>query len=348
MIDMEPVNTPPAAPKLRKWPYVLVAGALFVAGLGGGLWAGGNRSPEETSAATTTTTTTTVEEITPGLESDEPVAEVAEALLPSMVQIEREFGLGSGVIYDPNGLILTAAHVVEGFDEVTVRLADGDRVTGQVLGADVERDIAVVRVDRTDLPAAPLALDDEPRVGQLAIALGSPFGLENTVTAGVVSAVNRGADGLIQTDAPINQGNSGGALADRLGRVIGINVSIFSETGANEGVGFAVPITTAFDIAGRLVAGETIQTAFLGIEGTDVFLGDAGAIITEVLPDSAAAAAGLQVDDRVVAVDGDPVRSMEEFARLIRSHQPGDQITLEVVRGEETLQLSATLGTRQS
>ena len=157
---------------------------------------------------------------TPIVAGEEPVADAAAIILPSVVQIQSGGGVGSGVIYDSNGLILTAAHVVEGSDTVTVRFEDGEEVSGTVLGGTSGADVAVVQVERTGLPAAELALDDATQVGQLAIAVGSPWGLQGTVTSGVISAVDQPVDGnaLLQTDAAINPGNSGGALVDREGR----------------------------------------------------------------------------------------------------------------------------------
>ena len=231
--------------------------------------------------------------------SEEPVAAVAEALLPSMVQIETQSGLGSGFIYE-DGHILTAAHVVDGFDTVNVRFADGSQRQGNVVGADADHDIAVIAVDTEGIPAARLALDQQLEVGQLAIALGSPWGLEQTVTSGVISAVSRplvgpnSAQVLIQTDASINPGNSGGALASRDGEVIGVNIQIFTTTGSNSGVGFAVPIDNAYQFAQSIVAGTPIETAYLGVTG-DEALGDvSGALITEVVAGGAAEVAGIR------------------------------------------------------
>ena len=186
---------------------------------------------------------------------DEPVADVAAALLPSVVQIETGFGVGSGFVYDETGLIFTAAHVVSGVSEVDVTFSDGRSVTGTVVARDLEHDVAVVAADAGDLTAAPLSGDDV-RVGQTAIAVGSPFGLEQSVTVGVISGLDRSLDvigrtitGLIQTDAAINVGNSGGPLADGAGRVIGINIAIATASGGSDGVGFAVPIDVALSAA---------------------------------------------------------------------------------------------------
>jgi S1-C subfamily serine protease len=327
---------------------------LFALGLGAGwLWFGDgldqlqNGQVTTTAAAASESTTATI-----STEEEEPVAAVAEALLPSMVHIETQSGLGSGVIYDSNGLILTAAHVVAGSDQVTVRLNDGERITGQVVGGSESADVAVVRVDRTDLQAAALALDTVPEVGQMAIAIGSPWGLEQTVTAGVVSAVDRSVDGpngprsFLQTDAPINPGNSGGALADRHGRVIGINVEIFTMNGANQGVGFAVPINRAYEIAGKVVAGQPIETAFLGVSIEDSQEGAAGAVVTEIEPGTPAAQAGLEAGDLVISIDGEPVQSSLDLAAAVRSADPGDTVTLQVLRDGQTVDLTVELGTR--
>jgi S1-C subfamily serine protease len=345
--DRTESEIPPPRRRAR-WPYALMALVIFVGGLGVG-WLAWDQPAENGGVITILAPPAAqdapgseVATLQPGVE---PVADVADALLPAMVKIESG-GVGSGVIYDSDGLILTAAHVVQGSPQVVVRLADGDRVAGRVLGIAAGSDIAVVQIDRTDLPAAPLALDDPPRVGQLAVAIGSPWGLEQTVTAGIVSGVNRGGRGLIQTDAPINPGNSGGALADRLARVIGINIEIFTTTGANSGVGFAVPIQEAVAVAEKIVAGEPVEVAFLGVMGGDTELGRAGAVIIDVTSGSAADEAGLEAGDLVVAVNDRPITSMFELSSAIRASTPGDTITLEVVRDDETIELTATLRIR--
>ncbi|MGH8871149.1 MAG: S1C family serine protease [Acidimicrobiia bacterium] len=284
--------------------------------------------------------------------SEEPVAAAAAVILPSVVQIQTGSGVGSGVMYDSDGLILTAAHVVAGNDTVTVRFDDGEEVEGTVLGGTSGADVAVVEVDRTGLPAAELALDQDPEVGQMAIAVGSPWGLQGTVTAGIISAVDqaipsgRSARAVLQTDAAINPGNSGGPLVDRQGRVLGINVSIFSLSGANDGVGFAVPIDVAHDIAERVVAGEEIEVAFLGVSLDIVESGQAGAVVAEVTPGSAADEAGLEVDDLVIEIDGARVQSPADLAAQVQTHQPGDTVEIVVMRDGDEVTLSATLGER--
>jgi putative serine protease PepD len=283
--------------------------------------------------------------------ADEPVAAVADALSAAVVQIERTDGLGSGVVYDASGLILTNAHVVGRADVVDVVLADGTHQTGEVVGADASRDVAVVRIDDTDgLPVAPLALDEPATVGSLAVALGSPFGLEQTVTSGIVSALDRlvpGNDvniGMIQTDASINPGNSGGPLANRAGEVIGINSSIFSETGQNSGIGFAIPIDIATETARRIVAGEDLEPARLGVEVGQSEEGDAGAVVEKVTRGSAAEEIGLEGGDRIIAVDGGAVKGANDLVVKISGHFPGDTVTLQVVRDGETIELDAVLG----
>lgn len=291
-------------------------------------------------------------EITPpppvGLE--EPVADVARRLLPSVVQIETATGVASGVVYQPGGLILTAAHVVENVDDVTVRLANGRRTLATVVGAHEKTDVAVIRAKIRNLPVAQLALGEPLSVGQIAVAIGSPFGLAASVTSGVVSAIERpvtvegGTAPMIQTDAPINPGNSGGALADRHGRVIGINDLIRTTTGANAGVGFAIPIDVAAPVADALVKGKTPRLGFLGVVGSDAAQGTQGALITQVRKGTPAAKAGLRKGDVVTAVGGQPIHSMAELTSAVRLTRPGKKLRLDVLRKGRTLHLTVRVG----
>jgi putative serine protease PepD len=283
----------------------------------------------------------------------EPVAAVARSLGPSVVQLETGDGLGSGVIYDKNGFILTAAHVTEGAQSVTVRLFDGTALRGRVLGSDEGNDIAVVKVDRTDLRPASLALRSDLQVGQMAVAIGSPFGLDQTVTVGVVSAKQRslripggGVLEVIQTDAPINPGNSGGALADRQGRVIGINDSIRSESGGNEGVGFAVPIDTAANSAARIVKGEPIQTGYLGVSLDTPSLGRAGALVSQVEQGSPAAQSNLRVGDLIVQFGNKSIQSGDDLGAQVRLITPGQRIPVKVVRDGKEQTITVSVGQR--
>jgi S1-C subfamily serine protease len=363
-----PGAEPPAGERGGAWPSGpgaragvgrlgrgIVAAAVVVllvgAGYGVGQWRGStNRSASAGSPGIPVTVTPTQIEGS----SQEPVVAVARALLPTVVQIETAGGLGSGVIYDSRGYILTAAHVVDGADQVIVRLADGTSLRGRVLGTDDSNDVGVVKVDRTGLPVAALARNEKLQVGQMAVAIGSPFGLEGTVTAGVVSAVGRnletanGAMRVIQTDAPINPGNSGGALADRQGRVIGINDAISSQSGGNEGIGFAVPIDTAAAAAARIVSGQPAPVSgFLGVGGADPTLGRPGALVNQVEPGSPAEKAGIQVGDLIVAVNGHAVRSWDDLAAQISALQAGTKAQLTLVRNGKQVTVTATLASRQ-
>lgn len=288
-------------------------------------------------------------------DTDEPVAAVAEALSPAVVQVQTSDGLGSGVIYDQSGLLMTNAHVVGSSTSVIVSLSDGSRHEATVLGADEHTDIAVVQIaDAEGLTVASLA-SEAPRVGQMAIALGSPFGLDGTVTQGIVSAVDRPVDNqsgsavnMIQTDAPINPGNSGGALANRNGEVIGINSSIYSRSGDNSGIGFAVPIATAKSVADKIVNGGSLEKAGLGISGSDSPSGDPGAYVQTVVSGGAAEAAGLAQGDLITAVDGSAIKNMEALRAIIGSHSPGDEITVTFVRNGRSTTTRVTLGSSES
>ena len=301
-----------------------------------------------------------------GSEADDPdrVATVAEAVLPSVVRIDVDggpgaleaSGNGSGLVYRSDGLIVTNNHVVEPADDLSVLFADGSREDATVVGTDPLNDLAVVEVDRDELPVIPTANRDELRVGELAVAVGSPFGLEGSVTSGVISALDRGIDvrgpggraltlaEVVQTDAPINPGNSGGPLVDGEGRLIGINSAILT-TGerANAGVGFAIPVDTVVGVADELIDEGFVRHPFIGIQGQTISpdeaddLGvDGGARVAEILPDTPAGDAGLAEGDVVIGLDGDEILTMEELVTTVLAYDVGDVVELRFVRdGEE-------------
>ncbi len=283
----------------------------------------------------------------------EPIADVAAAVAPTVVQIETDTGLGSGFVYDEAGLILTAAHVVGESTAVNVRLADGNLLEGEVLGADAGTDVAVIKVDpsQAELQVAALATGVPIQVGQTADAVASPFGLDQTVTAGIVSAVDRsfptsaGVLNVIQTDAPINSGNSGGALADRQGRIIGINDAILTDgqSTGNVGVGFAIPIDTAVAAAERLEQGLPVEFGFLGVESRPSQGSQSGAQIVSVSAGSPAESAGILEGDLIIRVGDDAVQSNTDLAAAIRAFQPGDTVDITLVRNGQETTVTATL-----
>lgn len=261
------------------------------------------------------------------------VAAVAAAVSPSVVRINvnvsgpfgsQQSGTGSGIIYRSDGYIMTNAHVVDGASTVRVTLASGEELDAKVVGTALPSDdVAVVKVERTGLKAAVLGSSSALNVGETAVAIGSPFGLEGTVTAGVVSALHRNLDfggerftDAIQTDAPINPGNSGGALADARGTVIGINTGIVGSNAGNVGVGFAIPIDIARRAADQIIATGSASRPFIGISGQSV-ASEGGARVEEVTSGSPAAAAGLRVGDVIVGIDDLRVRSMDDLISIL-------------------------------
>lgn len=333
-------------PITRTLLAIVVVVGLFGIGFGTRSVLDSEQSVTVSRGATVMSTANTID---PG---SEPIAAVAAVVSPSVVQIETSNGLGSGVFYDSSGLIMTNAHVIGTEKIVTVRSPDGKSVKGEVLGSDTGTDVAVVRVKGLSVPAAVLS-STKPAVGQIAVAIGSPFGFDQTVTSGIVSAVNRPVDNekgvvvnMIQTDASINPGNSGGALSNRNGEIIGINTSIFSQSGENNGIGFAIPIRTAKAAADKLVAGQAVTKAGLGLSGpTNTPNGDAGAYVQTVVESGAASAAGIKAGDRIVSVDGNPIRSFEELRGTISAFSPGDVVTITYVRDGQTKDAKVTLGT---
>jgi len=263
---------------------------------------------------------------------------------------------GSGFVYDTEGHIVTNDHVVEGATSVKVTFANGATYKATVVGTDPSTDLAVIKVDAPSSVLHPLDLadSDEVAVGDGVVAIGSPFGLENTLTTGVVSALNRTLDGTngysipgaIQTDAAINHGNSGGVLLNMQGDVIGVTSQIESESGGNVGIGFAIPSNTVRSVADQLVSGQKVEHAYLGVSLEDAASG--GASIATVTSGSPAAHAGLKAGDVVTALDGHSIANAEELTAAVVSKQPGDTVKITVKRDGSTKKLTATLGTRPS
>jgi len=301
------------------------------------------------------------------------IPDVAERVLPSVVRINVSGStnvgvsgaLGSGVIYRSDGYIITNHHVIENAASVEVLLANGDLLAAEIVGSDVLNDLAVLRIDRDGLPAIDLRPSTEPmRVGETVVAIGSPFGLDATVTSGIISALNRdlrvpgGNDvipAVIQTDAAINPGNSGGALVDLKGRLVGINTAIVSRSGSNEGVGFAVSVQQAIVSSDQLIEQGFVRYPLLGITGTDISAEVAaafgldnrrGAVVETVQSGSGADDAGLRVGDVIVAVDGLSLRSMSDLVAEVRRRAPGMTVVFDVLRGDERLRLEIVLGER--
>ena len=304
--------------------------------------------------------------------ADEPVARVASRVGPSVVQVnvravrqtplgtQKGEGIGSGVIYRPDGYVITNNHVVQGATGVSVAFADGTTETARVVGTDPDTEIAVLRVGRDGLPAATFE-EDTPIVGQLAVAIGSPSGFESTVTSGIVSGVGRefppeltgggpvakALVDLIQTDAAISPGNSGGALADRDGRIVGINVAYLppGQTGA-ENIGFAIPSSAAASVADQIIEDGEATHPYLGVYLSDLTRAtarsfgspvDSGALVEEVEPGGPADAAGVRRGDVVIAVGPEEVLGSGDLISALRDYRPGETAELTVLRsGEET------------
>jgi len=289
---------------------------------------------------------------------------------------------GSGILMDDDGHVLTNAHVVDGSSSVTVKFGDGDPLPARVLGVDDSTDIAVLSVDPGSVDAKPLRLGDSDgvKVGDNAIAIGNPYGLDRTVTTGIISALQRQISApngftisdVIQTDAAINPGNSGGPLIDANGQVIGINSQIATGSGSSGsvGIGFAVPINTAKNVASQIIDGGSVEHAYLGIEGADVTaelakalnLGtDEGVLVQKVTADGPAADAGLEAGDTpvgiegaqvkaggdvITAVDGKQVAGMDDLIAVVNAKQPGDDVTLTVLRDGSSKEITVKLADR--
>ena len=283
------------------------------------------------------------------------------------VQTPKRAAAGSGVIISADGYIVTNNHVVDGADELTVSLTDNKEYSARVIGADKTTDLALIKIDGKNLPAIVIANSDNVKVGEWVLAVGNPLGFNNTVTAGIISAKARtlganGVESFIQTDAAINQGNSGGALVNTRGELIGINAMLASPTGSNIGYGFAIPTTIMNKVVEDLKQYGNVQRAMIGIEGTDVKnyvdaekekdkevdLGTMeGIYIAKVVEDGAAEAVGLKEGDVITAVDGQKVTKFGELQGIIAKKRPGDQVKITYMRNKKSNTVTATLKNEQ-
>ena len=360
----------------RKVPAALVAAILAAGLIGGGVGAAVTHQVDNNTTVSSASGSP-VRVVSRGAGDLGSVSEVAAATLPSVVSIEvsgnGQAGEGSGVILSADGKILTNNHVVAAAangGQLQVTFNDGSTASAQILGRDPKSDIAVVKVDRTGLTPAKFGNPSDLVVGEQVVAIGSPLGLQGTVTAGIVSALNRPVtigtenslgqqDGntvidAIQTDAAINPGNSGGALANMNGEVIGINTAIASlQTGGGQagsiGVGFAIPIDQARKTADQLASGQSVDHAFLGVNvaattpsGQPV----SGAYITDIQANSPAATAGLQAGDVVTRFGDRPIDGPDALVAAVRSQDPGAKVTVTYQRDGQTKTAEVTLGTR--
>ena len=283
------------------------------------------------------------------------------------VQTPKRAAAGSGVIIWADGYIVTNNHVVDGADELTVSLTDNKEYSARIIGTDKTTDLALIKIDGKNLPAITIANSDNVRVGEWVLAVGNPLGLNNTVTAGIISAKARtlganGVESFIQTDAAINQGNSGGALVNTRGELVGINAMLYSQTGSNIGYGFAIPTTIMNKVVDDLKQYGNVQRAMIGIQGTDVKnyvdaekekdkevdLGTMeGIYVAKVVEDGAAEAAGLKEGDVITAVDGQKVTKFGELQGILAKKRPGDKVSITYLRNKKSNTVQATLKNEQ-
>ena len=361
----------PSRPSVRRSMAAVVAAGALALGLV--LGTGGRDLLQIPGAAVPAEAQATSDPSSSAIDLERAQVVTAERVGPAVVSVRTDQGLGSGVIYDSGGLILTNAHVVQGSRTIAVRLSDGRRLDGRVLGQDVGFDLAVVKVDATGLPAAPLGDSSALKVGQFVVAIGNPYGLDSTVTTGVVSALNRPisegqqsyAQPMIQTNAAINPGNSGGPLVDLQGNIIGINTLVAAPQGyPAQGLGFAVPVDTAKRVAPQLAqSGKVTQSGqpYLGVS-----VGDAGptpqasvrngrtpapaadatqgARLQRVEANGPAANGGLKDGDIITKFDGKSVYSGDDFLQNLVLKRPGDKVTVEANRGGQTASYTITIG----
>ena len=354
----------------RPWIYGLAASSLIflLIGLGLGVDTSQGGFPSGKTAAQESKPTT----IAQGLPN---FVALAKRLKPEVVNISttqaanqlgaptareqlKQRSLGSGFIIGPDGLILTNYHVVDNAEKITVRLLDGREFAGKVVGKDQKTDIALVEINARDLPVAPLGDSDQLEVGEWVMAVGNPFGLDNTVTSGIVSAKDRqiGAgpyDHFIQTDASINPGNSGGPLVNLQGEVIGIDTAIFSQSGGNIGIGFAIPINLVKDLLPQLKSGGKITRGWLGVSiqgitpdlAASLGLDQAkGALVSSVVQNSPADQAGIKAGDVIVGYEGKEINNANDLPFLVAGTPVGKTVSLQVFRGNKQTPLTVAIG----
>ncbi len=276
-------------------------------------------------------------------------------------QEEKQFSLGSGVIVSTEGYILTNNHVVEAADEIEVALADGRKASGKVVGSDAETDLAVIKITLPNLPAITLGRLEQSKVGDVVLAIGNPFGVGQTVTMGIVSALGRNHLGIntfenfIQTDAAINPGNSGGALIDTNGNLLGINTAIYSRSGGSLGIGFAIPVTTVKTVMDSIISTGQVIRGWIGVEPQDItpelaesfgLAKKTGAIIAGVLKGGPADKAGIRPGDILIAVDGNTIDDTTEMLNLIAQLKPGQKAKMTVLRKQQQTTLDLIIGKR--
>ncbi len=281
--------------------------------------------------------------------------------LPDQAPSQRATGLGSGVIISPRGYVLTNHHVVEAADEIEVGLANGKKLRARLVGSDPESDLAVLQIQAEGLPVITFGDDQGLRLGDIVLAIGNPLGVGQTVTMGIVSGLHRTGLGIntfenfIQTDAAINQGNSGGALIDTAGNLVGINTAILSQTGGSIGIGFAIPASTARSVTESIIAKGSVVRGWIGVEAQEItrelaesfkLPGTEGALIANVIAGGPAARAGVKSGDVLRAVDGKRVGNPGEMLNLVAALAPGQSSKLTLWRAGQELVLTIEVGTR--
>ena len=280
--------------------------------------------------------------------------------VPEQSQRQQKNSLGSGVIIDSSqGLVLTNNHVIDKADKIMVTLHDGRQLNAELVGTDPESDVAIIRVPGNNLTQLPIADSSQLKVGDFVVAIGSPFGLSQTVTSGIVSALGRSGLGIekyenfIQTDASINPGNSGGALVNLRGELIGMNTAILAPTGGNVGIGFAIPTNMIMTIKQSLVKHGEVRRGLLGVTTQDLtpelvnafnLENKHGAAVSRIESNSPAAKAGLEPGDIIVAANGKPVKSSQDISNIVGLMQIGDKVDIEFYRGNERKEVTATIG----